>query len=35
LNKNSPESWDVQVNGDIDKVLGAKGLQKYYFRKAA
>ncbi|MDQ7818037.1 MAG: hypothetical protein RDU14_13500 [Melioribacteraceae bacterium] len=35
LNKDSPESREVQVIGKIDKVQVANGLHNYYFRKAA
>ena len=35
LNKDSPESRDVHVIGEIDKVPVSNGLHNYYFRKVA
>lgn len=35
LNKDSPESRQAQVIGEIEKVPVANGLHNYYFRKAA
>ena len=35
LNKDSPESRDVQVNGKIDRIPVANGLHSYYFRDDA
>lgn len=35
LNKDSPESREVHVIGEIDKISVANGLHNYYYRKAA
>jgi transposase InsO family protein len=35
INKDSPETREVQAEGEIDKVAVANGLHYYYFREAA
>jgi hypothetical protein len=35
IGKDSPESRDVQVDGEINKVAVVGGLHHYYFRRAA
>ncbi len=35
IDKDSPQSREVQIAGEIDKVAVVNGLHLYYFRKAA
>jgi transposase InsO family protein len=35
INKDSPETREVQADGEIDKMAVANGLHYYYFREAA
>ena len=35
INKESPETREVQADGEIDKVAVSNGLHYYYFREAA